>query len=226
MTQALKKQDQHHPGLADISKECFEAMQSPASLALTMPFHMEEKAAIKKILAEADKQGGIDHFIAIGPGDLRYLDVALAAGKGYTAIEPSFNDLPPEIAASLRVEAQVNVVAKKFEDVTEQDLPEGRRLFFFLFNVFPYIEDALAMQKKLARPGDIVVVSGWNTDNIEARHLQEAYYAHLGREFTKALHNDETNGYIDAVQKSANDFAETTSRVKGSTTDILTLKVK
>ena len=70
------------------------------------------------------------------------------------------------------------------------------------------------------KPGDIVVVSGWNTDSIEARHLQEIYYQHLGREFTKALHGDETNGYIDVVQKNAKDFAETASRSDFSSTAI------
>ena len=122
--------------------------------------------------------------------------------------------------------AEVNIVAKKFEDVTQADLPEGRRLFLFLFNVFPYIEDALALQKKLARPGDIVIVSGWNNESFEARRLQDIYYEHLGREFTCNLHDDATNGYIDGVQKQAAEFADTASRVKGRTTDILALKVK
>lgn len=227
MTLPLRKPDANSPSLPDISKECFEAMQSPASLALTVPYHLEEKAAIKKILDEVAKQGGIDHFIAIGSGDLRYMDVALDAGKTYTAIEPSYADeMTPAALAELKKRTGIGIVAKRLEDVQPGDLPQGRRLFFFLFNVFPYIDDALALQKKLSRPGDIVVVSGWNNESFEARRLQDIYYDHLGRDFTCNLHDNVTNGYIDGVQKEASSFAETASRVKGRTTDILTLKVK
>ncbi len=177
MTQPLRKYGSSEPSLSDISKDCFTAMQSPASLALTVQYHVEEKAAIRKILA----QSGIEHFIAIGSGDLRYIDVAFDFGKTYTAIEPSFKDeLTTAEISNLKDRAGVSVIAKGLEDVTPEELPEGRRLFFFLFNVFPYIDDALALQRKLAKPGDIVVVSGWNNDSFEARRLQDIYYDHLG----------------------------------------------
>ncbi|HYD18542.1 MAG TPA: hypothetical protein VEF76_08700 [Patescibacteria group bacterium] len=214
--------------LTDISKDCFAAMQSKMSLALTTAYHREEMAAIRGILRDLAEGGvGIDHFIAIGSGDLRYIDVAHDFGKTYTAIEPSLaNELTLSQSAELRAKLNIGIVPKRLEDVNPAELPEGRRLFFFLFNVFPYIPDALALQKTLVRPGDLVVVSAWNNDSFEARRLQDMYYEHLGREFKCDLHGAVTNGYIDKVEAQSRSFARVTSRVKGRTTDILTMQVK
>lgn len=228
MTRTLRQPAAPAGKLTDISNDCFAAMQSKMSLAMTTAYHAEEMAAIRRILGDiTESDSGIEHLVAIGSGDLRYLDVAHNFRKSYTAIEPSLaTELSAHETAELRDHFGIGIVAKKLEEVTQDDLPQGRRLFFFLFNVFPYIPDALELQKNLVRPGDVVVVSGWNNESFEARRLQDMYYEHLGRQFKCDLAGRVTNGYIDGVEKQAQQFASTTSRVKGRTTDILTLKVK
>lgn len=209
-----------------ISKPCFEAMQSKASLALTLPYHAEELERIEGCISSLKaEQRKVDNFVAIGAGHFRYADVALKNKLTYVAIEPSFRDEAPHMNAGFQTpQANVHIVPKKFEDVTQADLPSGRNLFFFLFNVFPYIQDALSCLKSLTKTGDIVVISSWNKDSPEAQRLKTTYYGYLMSAFN--CHIAPANDYMDVVQTESARMAPCSVRMKSKITDILTMKVR
>lgn len=212
-----------------ISKSCFAAMQSETSLVLTTPYHAEELAALEKLLAETEAAGKpVDHFIAIGCAQFRYADVAFQKCKSYTAVEPGLEDNKDiALLKSKSATSKIHIVTKPFEDVTKEDLPQGgRKLFFFLFNVFPYIDDAQKTLKELAAPGDIAVVSAWNNNSFEALHLQKVYYGYLQSAFNCELSGEKRSGYIDLLAQSEREDGAEVSRTKGRMTDILTLQMK
>ncbi len=213
---------QPHPSLSAVSKPCFAAMQSKKSLSLTFPYHKEEHEEISRLLKD------VENFIAIGCAHMRYADLALANCRTFTAIEPSLNDnIPEDKMHVLKSKRGVNIVPKNFEDVTEADLHDkGRRVFFFLFNVFPYIDNALENLKKLARQGDLVVISGWNNGNEKACELQKKYYGYLKSEFGDSVALQGSSAYIDLLEEEGKSIASSTCRIKGKTTDILTMRIK
>jgi len=205
-----------------ISSKCYAGMQSETALALTAPYHMEELEALEGYLS----QGEFEHFIAIGCGNLRYMDVALRFCKTYTAIEPNLQmQVSPEKHEYLKRHRHINILGKGLEAVTQDELPAGRKLFFFLFNVFPYINGALAAQKKLAGVGDSIIISSWNNSSFEARRLQKIYYDYLNSTYPGTLDRMESTGYIDEVEKKSAVFCSSTERLLGKTTDILALRV-
>jgi hypothetical protein len=214
-------------GFEDIGKTCYAAMQSEAALALTAPYHAEELERVEHVLARCAREGWpIEHFIAVGGGNLRYMDVALRHCRSYTAIDPHFGaQLDAEKRAYVAQRCQVNVLEKGFAEVAAGELPAGRKLFFFLFNVFPYIDGALAAQRRLAAPGDAVIISSWNDRSFEARRLQQIYYDYLNAAFAGALSGPRVNGYIDEVEKRSASFCAGLERRRGRTTDILALQL-
>lgn len=228
MTLARKLQEAPSPTLSEISKPCFAAMQSQASLALTLPYHAEELAHIRNLLRNVDFSGGdIDCFVAIGCAQLRYADVAFQHCWNYAAIEPNLEaDASKAEIDMMRSLRGIRIVAKNFEDVTKEDLPAGRKLFFFLFNVFPYIKDAEKTLRQLASPGDIVVVSSWNEQKASARKLKEQYYDYLSSQFNCSIADKVDARVIDKLWEKMPDTASNVYRVRGETTDILTYRIK
>lgn len=210
-----------------ISRKCFAGMQSETALALTAPYHVEELEALEKYLTKQAENGApFDNFVAIGCGNLRYMDVALRFCKTYTAVEPNLRERIDEgQQAYLEAHSGIRILSKGFEDVQREDLPEGKTLYFFLFNVFPYIDDALAAQKRLVGAGDGVIISAWNADNFEARRLQKTYYDYLTEAYACTLVKSSLNGYIETVERESAGFCSGAERVKGRMTDILALKV-
>lgn len=202
-------------------------MQTETALALTAPYHVEELQTLENHLTRHAAAGeAFDHFIAVGCGNLRYLDVALRFCKTYTAVEPNLQgQIDPDKKNYLEKHRHIHVISKSFTQVTPNELPKGRKLFFFLFNVFPYIEGALSTQRALANPGDGIVISSWNDDNFEARCLQKIYYDYLNDAHGCSIARSHFNGYIDEVEKRSAVFCSGAERLKGKTTDILTLKV-
>lgn len=214
--------------LTEISKPCFAAMQSQTSLALTMPYHAEELAHIERVLRDVDLSGGeIDCFIAIGCANLRYADVAFQHCWNYAAIEPSLAAEPANRDSEiLRRLHGIRIIPKNFEDVEKEDLPRGRKLFFFLFNVFPYINDAEKKLRELANPDDLVVVSSWNNDSTEARILKESYYSYLSSQFNCTIADKIDPDFVDKLLTRLPDAASNAYRVKQDMTDIVTYRVK
>lgn len=215
------------PSFQDISKGCYAAMQSETALALTAPYHVEELEALETYLQQCAAAGQpFEHFVAIGCGNLRYMDIALRFCKTYTAIDPHLQEqIDPEKQDYLKRHRHITILGKGFEEVSRDDLPSGKKLFFFLFNVFPYINDALAAQQQLASAGDSVIISSWNDKSFEALRLQKAYYDYLNDAYSSAIARSKFGGYIDEVEKKSAVFCSGAARLKGKTTDILALKI-
>lgn len=224
---SLSKTEKLAPHFQGISRQCYAAMQSETALALTAPYHVEELRVLENYLAKnADTDQPFEHFIAIGCGNLRYMDVALRFCKTYTAIDPNFQEqIDPEKQDYLKRHCHIRTLSKCFEDVARDELPEGKKLFFFLFNVFPYLDGALVAQEKLVNPGDGVIISSWNNNSFEALRLQSIYYDYLNGAYSSAIARSEFNGYIDDVEKKSAVFCSGAERLKGKTTDILVLKI-
>jgi hypothetical protein len=210
-----------------ISEKCYAGMQSETALALTAPYHVEELAALEDYFEQnADAKQPFTHFVAIGCGNLRYMDVALRYCKTYTAIDPNLHrQIDPEKKDYLKRRCHINILDKGLEEVHPSELPAGRKLFLFLFNVFPYISNALAEQQRLASSGDSIIISSWNNKSFEALRLQKTYYDYLNGAYPCSLARAEFNGYIDEVERKSAAFCSSTERIKRKTTDILALKV-
>lgn len=206
-----------------ISTSCYAAMQSQKSLELTNDYHCEELKTLETMLAQFEKRGEkIDHLVAIGCAQLRYADVASKHCKSFTAIEPNL-----EGAGIRPATPNINIITKNFEAVDQTDLPQtGRKLFFFLFNVFPYINGAIDQVKHLATAGDVVVVSSWNNNNFHARRMQSMYYATLQREFNCVMSQKALSGYVDKLARDTAPIATIEARVKAGVTDVLALKIR
>ncbi len=205
-----------------VSRHCFAEMQSQAALALTAPYHVEELQAIEGLLS----RHAIEHFVAVGCAQLRYMETALRHCRTYTAVEKYLEDhIGPEMQARLKKRCRINLLNKDFESISASDLPKGKKLFLFLFNVYSYIEDALETQKILAGPGDVIVVSSWNVQSPASWRLRNEYQHYMKKNASECSSPIKTHDYLDDAEKSFSSFCAQTKRVKGDVTDILTIHV-
>jgi len=211
--------------LTGISRGCFAEMQSDASLALTAPYHAEEARALENTLRRFERQGvRFDQIVVIGCAQLRYADLALRHGIGYTAVDPNLDDhLDADKMSFIRDHSNVTLVRKSFSDLSREDLPKGKKLYFFLFNVFPYIKDGLETQKRLASPGDAAVISTWNGESLAARRLRDVYYCRLRDSFSKAALPGRLD--MDRLEGECDGFSASQRRLRGKYTDILVVKM-
>src|SRR5690348_3828727 len=108
--------DKLHKTFKKVSKRCFAAMQTETALAMTAPYHVEELSELDNLLSvHAASRNPYDHFIAIGCGNLRYMDVALRTCKTYTAVEPNICDqIPPARRAQLEKLSGVRILDRDF----------------------------------------------------------------------------------------------------------------
>ena len=213
-----------------VSRNCFAAMQSKSSIALTAPYHVEEFSSLNKVLTNCDPNcSKPEHFVAIGSGNLRYMDVALKYCDTYNAVEMNMDDhIKPEMQSYIKRNNNVNLINKSFSDVLKSELPESSKVFFFLFNVFPYIPNAIASIKNLANPGDVIMISSWNNQSFTARRLRNIYYNHLQSSDTSCPFVPPayaTQNYLDDVEKQTALFTKKQYRRQSSITDILTCQV-
>lgn len=160
-----------------ISDEYFYRMLSPQALKLSAPYHQEESSVLEVCLKNHATKNM--NFAAIGGGELWQLRLALAHTKTYTCIEP-LADVFMNDSVKYLVEQSSNVsyIAKRFEDVTREDLPQRNNFFMFLFNVLAYVHNPIEAINKLSKPGDILFISTW-ANTKQAKKCREGYFSYL-----------------------------------------------
>lgn len=160
-----------------ISDEYFYRMLSPQALKLSAAYHQEESSVLEKCLKKNSTKNM--NFAAIGGGELWRLRLALAYTKSYACIEP-LADVFMNDSVKYLVEQSSNVlyIAKRFEDVTREDLPSRNNFFMFLFNVLAYINDPIEAINKLSKPGDILFISTW-ANTKESKRCRDGYFSYL-----------------------------------------------
>jgi hypothetical protein len=192
-------------------------MQSPASLMLTASYHAEEQAVIEAVLSTY----AIKHFIAVGCAQLRYINTALLHCQTYIAVEKYLEDhMSAELQNYVKQCQNIILLEKDFGHILGTDLPQGRKLFLFLFNVYPYIDNAFMIQQKLAKPDDIIIVSSWNSKSSASWQLRDHYERHM-KDHTKYASPIKIYDYMDEAEKDVSSFCAKTERIKGKITDIL-----
>ncbi|HSX33328.1 MAG TPA: hypothetical protein VLF91_03265 [Candidatus Saccharimonadales bacterium] len=164
------------PGSVD--DEYFYRMLSPYALKLVEPYTSEENDALEVCLRAYP---GIKdmNFIAVGGGELWELRRALTYAKRYVCIEPLANIFINDSVRYL-VEQNDNVsfIAKRFGEVSLQELPEGNSFYMFLFNILAYIPEPIEAINQLIKPGDILFITTW-ANTPHAKLTRKRYFDHL-----------------------------------------------
>lgn len=168
------------PVTGSVSSEYFYRMLSPYSLKLSKPYNDEENEHLEACLQHMP---GIRDmcFVAVGGGELWQLRRALKYAKSYVCIEP-LTDVFVNDSVQCLVEqhARVSCVAKRFNDVERNDLPDGPAFLMFTFNIFAYLENPVQSINDLCHPGDILFITTW-ADSHKARQTRQSYFEYLNR---------------------------------------------
>ena len=152
----------------------FIEMLSPDSLKIAMPFLVEERKLIKRLLL--DKSAKL--LIAIGCGRGLYSDLAKYC-KRYVGID-SLSD--PDTAKK-----NIEFIASDFQQV-QLNQAKGNKIISFLFNLASYINPNHIIEfiNRNAITGDIVTISEWNDDKCSAS-IRKEYYKYIDNKIDDLL---------------------------------------
>lgn len=146
-------------------------MMTDQALAMAKPYLDDEARLLRSLLDERGAGPRVEHCVVMG--GVRFPHRALLAPwtQTYVAVDPQLAMLTDPVAG-----VEVRPVA--FGGLVREHLPRGRILWLFHFNVLPYLDHPVATLERLARPGDLVVVSSWTASDA-AEDARRAYLAHV-----------------------------------------------
>ena len=175
----------------------FLRMLCPLGLNLAKPYLAEERQSLLALM-EKEHLYSNSLFIAIGAGPLIHLDVAISYNQTYVGIDPLINEF---INKLVKIPANgITIINKTLEEVNKCELPLGRQLFVFLFNVISYINDVAEHVNRLVRPGDFVFFSTWSKTK-ESNKNKHDYFQHVNCE--KLPFSEKRNFMVSIIDADA-----------------------
>lgn len=143
----------------------FHKMMEPSSIKLAKPFLNEEREALIKFLDSL--KASYYNLCFIGDAIYLYCEIANKYAENYLVIDPM-----------ARLNTPGKVIFKQFQEIQMEELPVGKNVFVFPFNVLYYIPDPIKELKRLTKKGDSIFISGWNNTS-KAVHVMSRYFTHI-----------------------------------------------
>lgn len=160
----------------DIQTEYFFRMMLPSIKKVAAPFINEERNILESIIKTLPYNDN-NKVAIIGAGSLSYLKIVLEHGLDYIAIEPlSHLYLQEEMMYVIEQAPNIDIINHQFGDFSPSSLPVGHYIYAFIFNVFAYIDKGLTKINKYLKSGDIIFISSWNLNNLEAMKVRDSYF--------------------------------------------------
>lgn len=166
------------PEEGSVSSEYFFRMMSPRASVLAKNYLDDETNLLESTIDKLDDPKEYN-LIAVAGGQLGMLKTGLEKNKSYTCIEPLANlYLGKQIQYLVKKIQNVHIVKKRFADTIRKDLPDGKNLFVFMFNILAYIKNPIREINDLIRPGDVLFISTWSA-TPKAKEIRAKYFDYL-----------------------------------------------
>lgn len=146
------------------SSEVFVRMLSKEGLKKAALFLNGEYEHLEKMLASRSVNRENQNFIAIGGGNLLYIDLAYKYNCNYITVDPSVDMfLSKEVQFLVTNFSKIKLIRDNFLNLKKSDIKNrSNNIFIFLFNVISYIHNPIQYLNQLIKPGDTVFISLWN----------------------------------------------------------------
>jgi hypothetical protein len=206
-----------------VGQEYFYRMLMPEALKLSKPYNDEEALALKHFLQRNQVTRKMN-LVAVGAGELWYLQFGLKYAKRYVEIEPLLDlFLNTDVEFLTEHFHKVYLIDKRFGEVPNELMPPGPSLYVFLFNIFSYIDSAVQTVNRVVEEGDILFLSTWNR-TPEAKAVRKRYFDFLNATEEKTIIDPETTVALTDFDHFPFDelrYYKRHRRITGSITDIL-----
>jgi len=211
-----------------VSSEYFFRMMSPGAIKLVKNYLRDEHSLVEKTIEKVDNPKEYN-LVAVAGGQLWLIDIGLEKTKSYTCIEPLADlYIGNQIQYLIKKNKNIRVIKKRLADTSKKDLPEGKNIFVFTFNILAYIENPIREINDLIKHGDILFISTWNT-TPKARKIRTRYFNFLNS-FEKEVIIDPNNtiGICDlkAFPFDKLKFPQTHKYTKTDVVEALEIKLK
>ncbi|MCX6732944.1 MAG: hypothetical protein NTV98_05385 [Candidatus Roizmanbacteria bacterium] len=166
------------PSSGSVTEEYFFRMMSPGAARKSKSYEDEEQKSLQWLI---DNTSDIfeRNFIVIGAGTLWYVDLVFNKVKNYIAIEPlSKLYISRQLMFLIKKFKNIKIISKLFGDVSIDEIPNGKNIYVFMFNILAYIEGPITRINKLIKPNDIIYISSWNK-TPEAKQVRKKYFDYL-----------------------------------------------
>ncbi len=211
------------PQKDNIDENYFFRMMSPQATKLTTQYDREEQNNLAKLFKTLPNLKSIN-FIVVGAGPLWSIELAFSRVKNYIAIEPLSNlFIQKQFSFLIKQFPHIQIINKKFQDVSKEKLPQGKSIYAFIFNIISYMENPIVYINKLIRKGDILYISTWNNTK-EAKEIRRKYFDYLNSfEKNVIIDPEKTIGLcnLDIFPFNELKYYKNHKRIKGEITDIL-----
>lgn len=145
-----------------IDDRVFYRMLCPESEEFSQFYLGEEEQQLRNFIQGHENIKDMN-FIVVGAGPLLHVTLGLEHAKCYLAVDPLshlfLNDIPQDMLVHNR---KVKISNKYFEALDKDDIPPGKSVYIFTFNVISYIKNFVAVANKIIKKGDILFLSYWN----------------------------------------------------------------
>lgn len=211
--------------LEDLQSDYFVRMMLPDAEKKVLPYVIEEKANLIKLLKSINKTDNFN-FVVIGSGTLWYIDLVYESVKKYIAIEPLADIfIAKQVMFVLKQLKNIDVIKNNFGDFSKKILIKNNSIFVFHFNILSYIYDPVKKINKYLKEGDILYISSWNTTE-SAIKVRKEYFDLINSGTNPAdsrIDPTSTLGLcnLDLFPFSELKYYKSHKRIKGKITDIL-----
>lgn len=164
--------------LEHLESAYFVRMMLPDAEQIAAPYVTEEKNSVTKLLKSLP-DASERSLVVVGAGPLWYRDIAREKVKQYVAVEPLADIfISKEEQEEMMKDPFVHVINTGFGDFPAEQLPAGKTVFLFHFNIISYIPHPMRVINKYCKPGDILYLSTWNT-TPHAKDVRKQYFDYL-----------------------------------------------
>jgi hypothetical protein len=216
------------PKEGEVNQDYFYRMLTPEALKFSKPYNDEEAKVLKNFLKTNPSTKEMN-LVAIGAGELWYLQYGLKYAKSYVEIEPLLdlflNDDVEFLAKNFN---RIHLFDKRFGEVGNGEMPPGPSLYVFLFNIFSYIDNAINIINEVIEEGDVLFISTWNS-TPEAKKVRKEYFDYLNQSEGKTVIDPDTGVALTDFDHFPFDklkFYKNHQVIKGAITNILVISTK
>lgn len=166
------------PKKGSVSSEYFFRMMSPRASKISKRYIDDETELLTSMISGLEDHHDYNLVVVAG-GQLGKLQVGLELTKSYTCIEP-LTDLymGRNVLYLVKKMSKIRLVKKLLSEVRKGDLPEGKNIFVFLFNILAYIDNPIKEINRISKPGDVLFISTWNLTPV-AKKIRTKYFNYL-----------------------------------------------
>lgn len=215
------------PEKGSVSAEYFFRMMSPQATELAQEYLDDEMSLLKDTINSLPNPKEFN-LIAVAGGQLGMLEIGLEKTRSYTCIEPLADlYIGKPLQYLVDRDGDINVIKKLLSDVKKTDLPKGKNLFVFMFNILAYVEHPMRDINEIIKPGDVIFASTWSK-TAKAKEIRTKYFNFLNSFEEKVIIDPELTKGICDLEKFPFDklkFPSTHKYVKTDVVEILEIKL-